>query len=467
VKIRNRIFTPSLPILLVFLLLFQTLPPPKAYALSIEEEQALGQEFLAKVRERYVFLEDSTTQKILDELGEYLTSPLETRPFPFRFYLVKDRSINAFAAPGGHIFIFSGLIEVMETMDELAAVLCHEIAHVSARHLSQRMSQSKKISMVTLAGILAGVLLGGGAMGEALMTGSLAAAVQTQLHYSREDERQADQMGFKYMEATGFDPSGMLETLKKIERENWMGTHKVPPYLLTHPAGPERMSSLEIQLNQSRPQPTGTRADRFRGLFPFLKTSVRAESLDSREAERIFKGNLEKDPDDPLSHMGLGIVYVDRSDYESAVRHLEKALQGGIGEISILTRLGESYHRKGEDEKAIGILERAMELREDPAILFLLSLSYENLGQYGKSTALLEKLASYPPVKDEVYYHLGLSYGRQERLALAHYNFGIYFSRGKQSDLAGFHFKKAENLSKDDPILMKKIQDAAQPLGRR
>ncbi|NIR12428.1 MAG: M48 family metalloprotease, partial [Desulfobacterales bacterium] len=96
----------------------------------------------------------------------------------------------------GHIFVFSGLINEMEEIDELAAVMCHEIAHVTARHLAHRIEQSKNLGWATLAGILAGILIGGSA-GAAVMAGSQAATAQAQLHYSREDERQADQLGFK------------------------------------------------------------------------------------------------------------------------------------------------------------------------------------------------------------------------------------------------------------------------------
>ena len=93
-----------------------------------------------------------------------------------------------FAAPGGHIFVFSGLIEAMDNIDELAAVICHEIGHISARHLSKRIEQSKNIGIATLAGILAAMLVGGEAAAP-IISGTLAAGMQARLYFSREDER--------------------------------------------------------------------------------------------------------------------------------------------------------------------------------------------------------------------------------------------------------------------------------------
>ncbi|MCP4669408.1 MAG: M48 family metalloprotease, partial [Deltaproteobacteria bacterium] len=112
--------------------------PEMAIALSVEEEKKMGREFLAKVREHFEFVEDDFASQYIGDLGQYLTAPVQTKHFPFNFYIVKDSSLNAFAGPGGHIFIFSGLVEAADRADELASVIAHEIGHVTSRHLAQR-----------------------------------------------------------------------------------------------------------------------------------------------------------------------------------------------------------------------------------------------------------------------------------------------------------------------------------------
>ena len=192
------------------------------------------------------------------------------------------------AAPGGHIFIFSGLIDAMDNLDELAAVVCHEIGHVSARHLSKRIDQSKNIGIATMAGLLAGMLLGG-PVASAVIAGTLAASMQAQLHFSREDERQADQLSYKYMKPASLDPGGMIRALNEIQKGSWLGTGKAPAYLLTHPTGPERMSNLESMLSEYSPQVLSEEAVHFNALYPAFKMLVKARSLDPHDAMAVFQ----------------------------------------------------------------------------------------------------------------------------------------------------------------------------------
>jgi len=446
-------------LVLIPLLALHFLPgPPTAFALSIEDEKKLGQKVLANIRRHYEIVDDDFARDYINDLGSYLIESLETRHFPFHFYIIKDNSINAFAGPGGHIFFFTALIEVMEEVDELAAVMCHEIGHVSARHISQRIEYNKKIGIATMAGMLAGALVGG-KMSGAIMTGSMAAGIQKQLNYSRNDERQADQLGVSYMDKAGFDPSRIIDALRRLGQGQWLASGNVPPYLLTHPAGPERMANIEAMLSDHASKPPKDEAVRFRADFPLFKTILRARYLEPHDAERLFKRKLEKEPDSALAHLGLGIVMKERSEYVKAIDHLKKALEGLPGSIVVLRQMGEVYRLEGQDREAIKILEQALAIdSQDRASLFLLALSFQNIEEYSKAVRIYNRLISMKPVKDEVFYNLGLSYGRQDKLPLAHYNFGIYFKRLKKPQKARFHFRKAEELSSNDPALKGRIR---------
>jgi len=427
-----------------------SLVTPKAFGISIEEEKKLGQEFMAQIRGYFALVDDESANQFMTDLGDYLTMPLETKPFPFHFYIIKDNTMNAFAGPGGHIFVFSGLIEAMDNLDELASVICHELGHVTARHISQRIEQSKKIGFATMAAILAGALLGGEIAG-AVMTGAMAAGMQARL---------------KYTKLASFNPAGLISSLKKIQKGQWFGTDKVPAYLLTHPTGPERMSNLDSMLTYFKPDPPTKETIQLKKRFPLFKAILRAECMDSQEAERIFLIDLKKDPSSFLPNFGLGIVYKERSEYDRAIHHLKISLKKDPASTPVLRNLGETYHMAGQDREAIPFLEKAFDRDgQGRPTIFLLALSYENLEKYERAIPLLKKLTYLKPVDNEVYYHLGLSYGRQNRLALAHYNFGIYFGNLRQIQKASFHFQKADSLADNNPALKKKIHDATKGLG--
>jgi predicted Zn-dependent protease len=441
--------------------------PKPGLSLSIEDETKLGETFVAQITQYFELIEDPSANAFINDLGNYLIEPILTKPFPFRFYILNDGTLNAFAGPGGHIFMFSGLINRMDQVEELAAVLCHEVGHITARHISDRIEQAKKINIATLAALLAGALIGG-ELGGALATGGMAAGLQAQLHYSREDERQADQLGYKYMTAAGFDMAHMITALRKIEEGQWFGTDRVPAYLQTHPTGPERMSNLDNMLSQRRVEPPADGEQSFfQKRFLLFKTLIRAITMNFKDAEIYFKRQVEMAPSNPLSHFGLGLVYKEHSDFVLAITHLKKALEMENQSPVIMRHLGETYQMNGEDQKAVSTLQTALKFDpNDKTAQYLLAVSYENLDQYHKAIKLLTRLTYLEPVNRDVYYHLGLSHGRLNHLALAHYYFGLYFKIERKGKKALFHFRKASELAEKDPVLKEKIRKATSDLLR-
>jgi predicted Zn-dependent protease len=440
-----------------------------ALAISIEEESIVGEKFLESMRKQYAFADDDFVDVYVNQLGHYLVKGLDTQPFPFQFNVIQSNDLNAFAGPGGYVFIYTGLIDAMDRADELAAVLGHEIGHVYARHLSMRVEQSKRIGLGTLAGVLAGVLIGGNASA-AIITGSMAAGIQQQLTYSREDERQADQLGFKFMTFAGFDPSGMIELLSALESGNFEGSgaNAVPSYLLTHPGGSERISNVQSMMVGYKPKPENSEVAGFRKLFPYLKVTVAAKYADPAVAEKLLKKLAQESPDSAIVDYGYGLVWKKKGDYAKAADYLEKASRKDPSFLPILRNLGEAYQLMGQDRQATSVLERALKIDDqDKGTLFLLAGSYQSLEEYGKAAVFYERLASMKPVKDEVYQNLGVCYGREGKLAQAHYHFGIYFMKLGELQKAKFHFQKADELAANDPGLRRMIDEAKGTLRSR
>ena len=150
----------------------------------------------------------------------------------------------------------------MDSEDELAGILGHEIAHVYARHISQKIELAKKVGWAQLAGMAAGVLLGaaggGGAAASALTMGSAATGVTAQLSFSRENETQADQLGLKFLTDAGYGTEGLLRVLKKIRGKQWFSKDQVPTYMMTHPAIEDRIAYVTswIEDHKAEAKPT-------------------------------------------------------------------------------------------------------------------------------------------------------------------------------------------------------------------
>jgi len=432
----------------------------RAAYLSPKEETELGERFLASISSQYEFADYPYIMQYMNELGAYIGTHIEVPYFPLKFYVIKDSTVNAFAAPAGHVFFFSGLIGILDDADELASILAHELGHVSARHLSSRIDRSQKIGLATLAGMLAGILVGG-EVGGALMTGSVAAGIQAELGYSREDERQADQLGFKYTQLSGFNPAGMLSALQKIQRENWYGSQEIPAYLLTHPGAPERMATIESMLRGYEKTPDQETTKKLRAFFPIFQTMVIALCLDKEQAARELEKRLRNDPGSDTAHYGLGLILQREGKLNEALEHFKIADKKNTDSIPVMFSLAETCQMLGEYKDSVSVLRRALELSpKDKEVLFLLALSLQELEQYSQASRIYERLTFIPPVKDMVYYNLGIVYGREGKLALAHYNLGIYFSRLRSREKALFHFEKAKELVKNDAALQNKIEKA-------
>jgi predicted Zn-dependent protease len=437
---------------------FFTTGESRALALSIEEERQMGHQFFNQITSVYHLVDDDFANTYINDLGQYLLEFLETRPFTFRFNIIQSNDLNAFAGPGGYIFIYTGLIDVMDEVDELAAVLAHEMGHVAARHISERLEQNTKLQLATLAAVLAGALIGGQAQ-SAIVSGSMAAAMSKQLAYSRDDERQADQLGFKYMSMAGFDPAGMIKTLKKMQKEQMLASDQIPAYLLTHPGGPERMANYETMMVGDKSLIHETPATKkYREFFPIFKAILRAKYKDPADAERDFNRELEDDPESIWAYFGMGIVLRERQEYTKAIDNFHEALKRRPHSIFIIRNLAETYQLMGRADEAIPLLSEALKLDpNDRTSLYIMALSYQNMEEYEEAIPIFEKLTSMEPGKNEVYYNLGISYGRLNKLALAHYNFGIYFKKEGKMGRAQFHFQKAEEFSKNDPALKERI----------
>jgi predicted Zn-dependent protease len=405
-------------------------------------------------------------------MGQSLISHLSTTPFEFKFYLINVPDPNAYALPGGYIFVTTGLITLAENEHEVAGVLSHEISHVTQRHVSQMLERSKRMSIATLAAIIAGVLLGGGGkVSEAATVSAVAMAEAQALKYTRENEVDADQNSLRYMLKAGYDPAGLITFLTKIQKVGLASAPQIPPYLSTHPVTENRVSLLE-NLIQMGGKPGGP----FRSMGNFKKIQMRA-FVEEREAQASiiqFQSVAETRPQDAEGYYGLGLAYRKMGRLDKSAEFLQKGATIAPTDPDLLSELGIVYFLSGKLDLAIKTLEAGQSLSraradsyEDLSSVYYLGRGYQERGEMAKALPFLLRVKNEFPEFSDVHYHLGSVYGRMGQKGLSHFYFGKYFKLRGEGNNALTHFRKAADLlgkgSPEKEEVQREIREMASP----
>ncbi|MBX6424015.1 M48 family metallopeptidase [Thermosulfurimonas sp. F29] len=443
---------------LLFFSLSLLLPrPPVLAILSPEEEAKLGRKILTQIRAKAELVQDPEVIEYLNRIGKRLLAVAGPRYFPFKFYVLKDSSLNAFALPGGYIFFTSGLIEEVDREDELAAVMAHEIAHVQARHVARRLEALKRLQIAVGAVTLAGLLLGGGKAGNAIAVTSTSLAITRALAYSRAEEEEADRMGFEYLVRAGYDPSAFLSILNKIARHRWLLTETGPNYLLTHPAPPERITYLETLASRYRPR---RRVPEDPLYLRRLQVRLKVETHDPGTLVVRYREALKMTPEDPLLHYGLGMALARARFFREAIEELGKVVRAYPKRDYFRLDLAEVYFSAGYYREARGLLEDY--LRRHPEAVrarWLLARTYQELRLNTKALVLFSGLAKKLDDLPDFHYYYGRLLSDLGREGRSHYQFARYFFLKGDLKVANYHYRKAlKYLPPDDP-LRKEIRD--------
>jgi len=215
---------------------------------SLEKEIALGKQLAEEVQRQAKIVDDPMISEYVNRLGQNLVRNSDAK-VPFTFQVIDADAPNAFALPGGFVFVNTGLIELAEEEDELAGAMAHEIAHVAARHMTRQATKSQLANLATLP---LSVLLGGWA-GVAVRQGASVALPMTFLSFSRGDEAEADYLGLQYMYATGYDPTAVINVFEKMDALNRRKPGAVSRLLSTHPMDADRIRKAQKEIQEILP----------------------------------------------------------------------------------------------------------------------------------------------------------------------------------------------------------------------
>ncbi|MDX1588919.1 MAG: M48 family metalloprotease [Oleiphilaceae bacterium] len=360
--------------------------------ISSQQEQAIAEQVMAALRQDAPLLHDPLMMDYLTSLTYRLVPNAELDDRNLTLVILDESQINAFAVPGGIIGVNAGLFYHAETEHQFASVIAHEIAHLSQRHYSRRLEQQRMDTPLTVAGIVAGILLAaatGSDAGIAAIAGTQAVAIDKMLRYSRYHEQEADRVGIEILHRSGFNPRGMPEMFSQMQNR---ARNRAPEYLSTHPLTESRVAdsrnraeqlasgdysqNLEYHLMRARvivrySDSKSDAAQRFReqadesggqGRLASLYGLAHALRQDDkpREAEALYRDLLDKSEGRITFVVGLANSLRDQERFAEAQQLLEEHVERNPGNLPLTRTLAETLMERNRPGEAARLYERLL-----------------------------------------------------------------------------------------------------------
>lgn len=432
--------------------------PGNAHALSVGDEKEIGRQVFEQVKQRFPLVEDGEVLTYVQSVGNRIVKQLGTTPYNYKFFVINQSVPNAFAVPGGYIFIYRGLIELMSNEGELAGILSHELAHIQAHHYQRRTEEGTILNVAAIAGVIAAALLGasgGGSASSALMMGTMAGAQSAQLKYSRENEEEADQLGLRYLVGAGYPAKDMASVMQRLHQAQWMANSNIPSYLLTHPALGERIQYLQDLVGRPEYNVKGANSN-ILGDFPIMQASLMSEFSDPQAVQSRFQAGVRNG--DVASIYGLGRLYLRQGRTAEAMPYLQDAARMDSGSPFVLSTLGNCYLKQGKFTEAERVLRTALLLdSSSPVVHYRLAMVLKESGRREEALKHFQQIEELAPAFPDIDNNMGILLGQMNRMGPAHFYLGRYYFNRHDWEVAVFHFRKARPLLFDSPEKLAEI----------
>ncbi len=453
-------------ILTVSLLSFTSVYGPFAYAaasryhsalaLSDPQLKQLAEEFEQQILESPLVIHDPQANDYIRSLGKNLAK--QTRhenSDDFHFYIVNSPEINAFAGPGGNIVINTGLILASESESELAAVMAHEISHVTQDHIYRSLQRTKNYKVPMIASALASIALGvvNPVLGSSLFAASLSGFNQDIISFTRSNEQEADRIGIRLLYNSDFDPQGMINFFEKFQMQSrYYYTDNAPSWLRTHPLDRERIADAQYRINSFTPKAYRNSVD-----YHFIRERVRnLTNTNNRKLLTFYQGELKVQPRNMALKYGYSEALLSSRQSALAIEQIAPVVDAFPNDINVQIALADIYMVENQPQYAQNILESLH--NEDPEN-YPLMLTYSelliNVNQPHDATQILRRADTLYPNDPDIKFQLAKAQAADGNKAEA------YFARADGLRIMGayqqaFHqYQYALKLVGDNDQLLK------------
>ncbi|MGC3980594.1 MAG: M48 family metalloprotease [Steroidobacteraceae bacterium] len=331
--------------------------------ISLEDEYRLGSMVMRQLRDQGQVLDDPELNEYVQSIGSRLSSQANATGQSFQFFVVKDPEINAFALPGGFVGVNAGLLLATRSESELAGVLAHEISHVTQRHIARSIAAESRNSVVSTAAMLAAILLGAAAGGDAAIAGLAAAqsmALQNQMSFSRANETEADNIGIQLMARAGYDPNGMWQFFEVLQRQNGtVNEADIPAILRSHPVTLERIAET-----RSRAGNLGVRNVTDSLSYGMMRERMQVVMTPAGEDPRqYYSSDIKNEARSGTAKLyGKALADMNAGAADEAVRIMKNLLAGNTTVMQFHAALGQAQLAAGDGKGAIETLSHARDL---------------------------------------------------------------------------------------------------------
>jgi beta-barrel assembly-enhancing protease len=396
---------------------------------SPASERRVGQAILQNLIRAGAVLEDAELTQWLNDFVAPLTRTRQAQGYSFTLFLIRDRSINAFAMPGGYIGVHTGLIEAASSEAELATVLGHEIGHVTQRHLARQFSKQNQSMPILIASTLLAILAAknnpNAAVG--LLQLGEATAMSNLLKFSRDAEREADRVGLEILSEAGFNPLASVSFFNKLQAANRVYEGNAPDYLRSHPLTSERISDMQLRTLSMKAK---IRPDSLE--FNLVKARLRAQADGSRDGAltglTYFQSQLTGQPkageaqETAVNWYGQAIAQAQLLDLPKAVQALDRAASGLPARHPMILR--ERVRLASQSNEISQLLELTASARKEfPNKREFMLARVEALmqaGQWANATTEVEGLLQDRRSDAELWRLASEIYSKTDQPALAH-----------------------------------------------
>lgn len=388
--------------------------------LSTAAEEQLGEAFMRRLRQSIEVIDDPEMNDYIQALGNRLATAADAQQGQtFKFFLVNDPAINAFAGPGGYIGIHTGLILAATTEQEVAGVLAHEMAHITQRHIYRRFDRAQNLSLpvaaATIAALLIGVAGGGSDAGIALASAAQASSIQDQINFTRSNEQEADRIGLRILALSGFDPHAMPSFFERLQRQNRLFGDGAPEFLRTHPVTTNRIADSRSRADQYDSQ---LRPDSLE--FGLIRAKIRvAAARDDDTALAFFDEVKENDP--PARRYGLALAQERAKQHEEALTTVEGLLSKDQDRINYRMQQARLLLKLKRPREAFAVYELVQDIYPNHrAMAYAYPEALMRYGQIAQAREFLETYLKQRPAEPNLHRLLARASTVQGDIALGH-----------------------------------------------